>query len=270
VLLVVLTGCASQPPPQNPSPTTLRIIGSDTMLPLVRAWSETFMREHPGVIIETAGGGSGHGIQELIAGNADLCSASRPLRPGELQQLLDRRGFLGMSVLTGKDALSIYLHPSNPVHNLSMQQLADILGGRIRNWREVGGEDRAIEVIGRQPNSGTFGFMRENVLAGGDYTAEARAMPTTHAVVQAVLQSPGALGYGGMAYGDEVVHCSIDTRKPTRANVRNGSYPLSRYLYLYAAGPLEGIARMFVDWVLSREGQIIVEDVGYIPLFDVE
>jgi phosphate transport system substrate-binding protein len=88
--------------------------------------------------------------------------------------------------------------------------------------------------------------------------------------VQAVLQSPGALGYGGMAYGDEVVHCSIDTRKPTRANVRNGSYPLSRYLYLYAAGPLEGIARMFVDWVLSREGQIIVEDVGYIPLFDVE
>jgi phosphate transport system substrate-binding protein len=73
-----------------------------------------------------------------------------------------------------------------------------------------------------------------------------------------------------MAYGDDVMHCAVDGRTPTRTNVRNGTYPLSRYLYLYAAGPLEGIARTFVDWVLSREGQVIVEDVGYIPLFDVE
>jgi phosphate transport system substrate-binding protein len=183
---------------------------------------------------------------------------------------LDRRGFLGMNVLTGKDALSIYVHLDNPVRDLSMEQLAGIFSGMITNWREVGGDDLEIVVVGRQPNSGTFVFLREHVLRGTPYATGTRALPNTTAVALGVARDPAAIGYGGMAYGRDVRHCSIDGVAPTPENVRNGSYPLSRYLYLYTAGPLQGLVQEFVGWVLSEPGQRLVYDVGYIPLWELD
>ena len=140
----------------------------------------------------------------------------------------------------------------------------------IRNWREVGGWDAPIELISRQPNSGTRSFLRQHILEGRPYSETARTAPNTRSVIELVAADPNALGYGGVAYGPNLIHCRIDGVEPTPENVRNGSYPLARYLYLFAAGPLEGHIRDFVNWVLSDEAQRIVSEVGYIPLWEVD
>ncbi len=274
LLPVLLAGCLASRPPQAASQASvdepavrIRIRGSDTMVPLVLHWSEAYMQRHPGVSIYVKGGGSRRGIESLILGSADLCSASRAMRADEIKHLHDRRRSLGMGILVAKDALSIYLHPDNPVRNLTMDQLRNILSGKVKNWSEVGGENRSIEVVNRQPNSGTYAFLKEHVLLAEPYIRGARAMPNTAAVIRAVNTNPAAIGYGGIAYGNELIHCSLDGFAPTGDNVVNGTYPLARYLYLYSVTTPNGHLKGFIDFILSDEGQGIVEDVGYIPLW---
>lgn len=248
---------------------TIRVKGSDTMLRLVSRWAEEFMKLHPDIAVYVEGGGTGTGINALIDGDIDLSSASRTFRPSEVRLLLEKRGSLGLSILTAKDALSIYLNPGNPVRDLSLAQLRGMFHGEITNWKEVGGEDMSIRVISRPPNSGTFFFLRERVLEGEPYTPASVTVPTTAAVIQEVRQDRAAIGYGGLAYGRDVIHCAIEGVKPTAENVRNGSYPIARYLYLYAAKPPEGAIKTFVDWILSNRGQQIVSEIGYIPLWEL-
>lgn len=266
---LILPGCAPAPPQRDDGAETLRIKGSDTMLRLVSRWAEDFMKLHPDIAVYTEGGGSETGIRALIEGEVDLSSASRTLRPSEVGQLLEKRGSLGLSILTAKDALSVYLNPANPVRDLSFAQLKDIFSGRIDNWREISGENLPIVVIGRQPNSGTFLFFKEHVLEGAQYSSRSTTVPTTSAVIAQVKAQRGAIGYGGLAYGKDVIHCAVEGVEPTAENVRNGSYPIARYLYFFAAAPPQGSIKLFVDWVLSSAGQQIVDEIGYIPLWEV-
>ncbi len=263
-------GCSRAVHQDSGSASVIRIVGSDTMQPLVRRWAEAYMKEFPDVSIYTEGGGSRRGIEALIEGETDLAAGSRAMQPDEVKRLLDNRGFLGLSILTAKDALSVYLHPANTVRNLTQEQLREMFSGGIRNWRDVGGQDGIIYTIGRQPNSGTYFFLQQHVLRGQPYDKVALTAPHTRAVVESVTVNPNAIGYGGIAYGPELFHCPIDGVEPSPENVRNGTYPLARYLYLFAAGPLEGRIKDFVDWILSDEGQCVVREVGYIPLWDVE
>jgi phosphate transport system substrate-binding protein len=266
---LVLPGCGSAPPQRGEGTETLHIKGSDTMLRLVNRWAEDFMKLHPEIAVYTEGGGSETGIRALIEGDADLSSASRTLRPSEVKQLLQKRGSLGLSILAAKDALSVYLNPSNPVRDLSLSQLKDIFSGHIENWKEISGEDLPIVVIGRPPNSGTFLFFEEHVLEGEPYGSRSSTVPTTSAVIAQVKAHRGAIGYGGLAYGKDVIHCAVEGVEPTAENVRNGSYPIARYLYFFAAAPPRGSIKLFVDWVLSNAGQQIVEEIGYIPLWEL-
>jgi phosphate transport system substrate-binding protein len=263
-------GCAGTAAERrSPNPSIARVVGSDTMEPLVHAWSEAFMKTHADVSVRVEGGGTRRGIEALIDGRTDLCAASRTMQANEVKRLLDSRGFLGLSILTAKDALSVYVHPENPVTGLGLAELKAIFTGNIANWKEVGGEDRPILIVSRQPNSGTYHFFRQHVLEAERYGESARTEPNTEAVVRAVRADRGAIGYGGIAFGPDLRHLSIEGVAPTQENVRNGTYPLSRYLYLYAAGPLEGAVQSFVDWILSDEGQRVAADAGYIPLWDV-
>jgi phosphate transport system substrate-binding protein len=271
VVAALLTGCGKRMGEEEiPAVRTIRIVGSDTMQPLLRHWARAYAEVKPGTVIEPEGGGTGTGIEALIAGETDVCAASRTMRPDEVKRLLDNRSFLGLSVLTGKDALSVYLHPDNPVRNLSLDELKVIFSGEISNWKDVGGLDQDVHVISRQPNSGTYLFFMEHVLFGESYDRSAKFVQNTSAVVREVAANPGGTGYGGMAYGQDVYHCRIEGVEPTKENVRNGTYPLARYLYLYTAGPLEGEIKDFTDWVLSDDGQRVVEAAGYIPLWEVD
>ena len=268
-LAITLSGCAGSAESEDEGTRSIRIKGSDTMLRLVNRWAEEFMKLHPDIAVYVDGGGTETGIRALIEGETDLTSASRTLQASEVKELLQKRGSLGLSILTAKDALSVYLHPDNPVRDLTLEQLHDIFTGQIRNWKNVGGADAPIRVISRPPNSGTFLFFEEHVLEGESYTERSESVPTTSAVIRAVRANPAAVGYGGLAYGRDVIHIAVDGVEPTAENVRNGSYPIARYLYFFAAEPPEGPIKLFVDWILSNSGQKIVGEVGYIPLWEL-
>jgi phosphate transport system substrate-binding protein len=251
------------------SSTTIRLKGSDTMIILAELWAEEYMKANPGISVYADGGGTATGVEALIKGEVDICTASRPINPGEARRLVQRQGYLGFSILVAKDALSIYLHPENPVRNLTAAQVKDIYTGKISIWKEVGGKDAPIVLLSRSPNSGTYLYFQEHVLEEQPYSPMIRTMPGTEAIAQAVAENPDAIGYGGIAYGQNLVHCKINGVAPSEANVRNDSYPISRYLYLYTIKEPGGNIKKFIDWVLSKDGQTAVKKIGYVPLREI-
>jgi phosphate transport system substrate-binding protein len=265
IALVAVVACGSSPPRAERG---LRVVGSDTMMILNRRLAESFMRLHPGVSIIVEGGGTSIGVEALIAGEAPICAASRPLAPDEVQRIFDRFGTLGVRLPIARDALSVWVHPANPVRNLSLDQLAGIFGGSLTSWSEVGGAGRGITVVVRPPASGTFRFFRDRVLGGGAYTSRAVTAAATRDVVRRVAGDETAIGYGGTAYGDDTIRaCAIDGAPPTAEAVGEGRYPLARHLAFYAAAPPEGLARQFIDWCQGPEGQTVVAEIGYLPLW---
>jgi phosphate transport system substrate-binding protein len=250
----------------------LTIKGSDTMVILGQRWAEEFMRTHPKAVIQVTGGGSGTGIAALINGTTDICQASRPMKEDEKRKLRDRFQTMGVEIPVARDGLAIYLNEANPVQALSLADLREIYTGRVTNWREVGGRDARIVLYSRENNSGTYVYFKDHVLQGRDYSPACQTLPGTAAVVNAVAHDPNGIGYGGGAYAKGVRECPI--RKdasspailPSVETVRDGSYPISRYLYFYTRQRPTGEARAFVDWVLSDEGQNIVTRVGYYPV----
>jgi phosphate transport system substrate-binding protein len=265
VFVLGISACAGRHPTEL---TTIRIVGSDTMHILASRWAEEYMRQRPTVSVYSESRGTELGIKAMINGEAEICSASRPLRPEEVRLLAQKYGKLGMGFLVAKDALSVYLHPENPVKDLTLDQLRNIFSGKVRNWRAVGGYDEPILVMIRPPNSGTHLYFREHVLGGAQYSEFAQIVPTTPRMVTAVSETQGAIGYGGIAYGPNLVHSRIDGVAPSEENVRNDSYPIVRYLYLYTVDTPQDEAKGFIDWIL-KEGQRTVRQVGFVPLWEV-
>lgn len=251
-----------------PPAARLRIVGSDTMAPLARRLAQDFMWRNPGVSVYAEGGGTATGIRALIAGETDLCTASRTLTADETRELIEKRGSLGIRILCARDALSIYLNHENPVADLTLEQVRGLLSGRIAVWSEVGGPDAPVRVYVREPNSGTRGFLQEQVLLGEPFAPGAIVCKGTWALADAVAGDPAGIGFGGLVFGEQVRHCRINGVAPTPDRVRDGSYPIARYLYLYAVDTPRGVAEAFVDFVLSPEGQALVEEMGYVPLWD--
>jgi phosphate transport system substrate-binding protein len=250
----------------------ITVKGSDTMVILGQRWAEKYMNEHSGQVIMVTGGGSGTGIAALINGTTDICQASRTMKPDEKLKLRDRYQTMGTEIKVAKDGLTIYLHAENPVKELTIAQLRDIYLGTTTNWKQVGGKDATIILYGRENSSGTYGYFKEHVLENRDFSERVQTLPGTAAVVNAVSKDPNGIGYGGAAYAKGVsqVAMKLDGKSgavlPSAATVRDGSYPLSRYLYFYLRKKPEGDTKKFVDWVLSDEGQKLASDVGYFPL----
>lgn len=266
---LTLQACSSTRSVSTTVAPVIRIKGSDTMVILARRWAEQFMRQYGGIAVYVDGGGTATGIEALIRGDVEICTASRPLRPEEAQRLAQHQKNIGIAFRVAKDGLSIYLNPNNVIRDLSLEQVRDLYTGKITNWREVGGKDEAIVVLSRPSSSGTFLYLQEHVLEGQPYSDAAITLPTTAAIVAEVEKNPRAIGYGGLAYGKNLVHCKINGVSPTDESVREDKYPITRYLYFYTIKKPEGVLKLFIDWVLSKEGQRVVKEIDYIPLFAV-
>ena len=267
IIAIILTSILSINSSGLESSQTIHIKGSDTMRILVDRLAEEYMKQHPGIAVFVEGGGTALGIKDLIKNKIDICTASRTIRPEEVRLLARNFDRIGVNTRVAKDALSVYLNPQNPVRNLSMQQLDGIFCGKIENWKDVGGKDEPITVVIRSPNSGTFLFFKEHVMGGKSYASAAKTEPTTMAIIKAVLKDPNAIGYGGLAYGPNVIHCKINRVEPSEQNVTNSRYPIIRYLYFYTIDTPRGNIKAFIDWALG-DGQKIVREVGYIPLWN--
>ncbi len=251
-------------------PVTVK--GSDTMVIMNARLAEAFMRRNPGAQIHVTGGGSGVGIAALINGTTDIAASSRPIKTSEIDKLKSRFATRGVAIPIARDGLAVYVHASNTVQELSMQQLREIYMGRITNWKEVGGKDAPVILYSRENSSGTYTYFKDNVLLGKDFSPRAQTLQGTAAVVNAVSKDPNGIGYGGAAYAKGVKFAKVkkDDKSqaywPSLETVRSGEYPISRYLYLYLRTNPGGHAKSFIDWALTPEGQKIVTDVGYFPV----
>ncbi len=250
----------------------ITIKGSDTMVLLGQKWAETYMKKNPGTQIQVTGGGSGVGIAALINGSTDICEASRPMKEKEKANLQAKRGKPAVEIPVAVDGLAIYVHFSNPVKLLTLDQLKNIYLGRIKDWKEVGGNPGKIITYGRENSSGTYAYFKEHVLASSDFPPMVQALPGTAAIINAVAKDIRSIGYGGIAYGKAVKALQIKKDNaaaaiaPTMENVMSGQYPVSRFLYWYFAGEPADELLKIKNWVLSAEGQKQVEEVGYYPL----
>jgi len=250
----------------------ITVKGSDTMVILAQRWAEKYMAAHSDVTIQVTGGGSGTGISALINGTTDICASSRPMKPSERDKLKQRFGSRGVEIKTAQDGLSVYVNQSNPLAELSLQQVKDIYTGKITSWKALGGPDAPIILYGRENNSGTYVYFRDNVLLGEDYSASMQSMPGTAAVVNAVSKDKNGIGYGGAAYGAGIREVKIKkddgsvAYAPTVENIKNGDYPVTRFLYLYVKNKPTGKMKEYIDWILGDEGQAVVSQVGYFPI----
>jgi len=247
--------------------------GSDTMVILAQKWAETYMSKNNGTKIQVTGGGTGTGFAALQNQTTDLCNASRKIRAKEIETCIKAFGKRPTEYKVALDGLSVYTHNSNPIKELSLEQLELIFTGKIRNWKQLGGADAPIVVYSRENSSGTYEFFKEHVLKGKDFAANAQTMPGTAAVLQAVAKEKNGIGYGGAAYGEGAKHLAIKkddgspALDPTEENVVKGLYPISRYLFIYINPALDkGEAAAYLKWIRSEDGQKVVKDVGYFPL----
>jgi phosphate transport system substrate-binding protein len=245
---------------------TIKISGSDSMFLLTRKWTEEFMKEYPGISIYTYGGGTARGLKDLLDREVQICAASRPLLPAEIRQMAEIFGSVGVTHSVAKEAISIYVHPSNPVKDFTLLQLRKIFTGSIKNWSELGGADQEIEVLTRSPNSGTYLYFMEHVLNQESYSRSARVMNNTKSIIEEVGRNPNAIGYGGFAYGANL-RCSVEGIYPTEESIRDKKYPITRYLNLVTHSNPTGETKLFLDWVVSSRGQALVREAGYLALW---
>lgn len=277
----LVTGCGSRPStPGGPPVKVIQNKGSDTMVNLAQAWAEAYRKVRPDVSVEVSGGGSGVGIAALIRGAVDIANSSRDLKPRELEEARASTGKEVQTFVVGFDALAVYVHPSNPLEEITLEQLEEIYaeGGRITRWSDLGVQmpeprfDRIIR-ISRQSSSGTYEFFREHVLRNRDFKLGSNDMNGSKEVVELVATTPGAIGYSGMGYANPRVKMLRVARKkgepayaPTMENTVTRRYPIARSLLMCVLGEPEGEVKAYLDWVRSDAGQQLVEDNGFVPI----
>ncbi len=263
--------------------TELFIVGSDTMLEVSQALVEEFLSLYPdqNLNVPITGGGSGTGIAGLLDGTAYLANSSRPIKDEEMQAGKDA-GLDIAEVIIAYDGISVVVNKDNPVEELTVEQISKLFTGEIKNWKEVGGNDAAVVIASRDSSSGTFVFFREHVvqLEGkakeNDYSKDALFLASTSAVRGECASNANAIGYIGLGYLDDSVKpikVKADDSSagvtPSVENVKNGTYPIARALYIYTPHPvneLTDIAQAYLDFVLSDAGQAIVAEIGFVPL----
>lgn len=263
-LALLLTACGRSPNTDQPAvgyPISGQITfaGSTTLQPLAHELGQVFREHYPHVELDIAAGGSLVGIQAIQEGAVDIGMVSRALRPDEQEGITQYQ--------VAVDVIAVVVHASNPVENLTMDQLSGIYRGEITNWREVGGKDQTIIAVVRGVNSGTRGAFDEIVLID-----QAPAAPNLQTAVTAgdmaavVGGDPGAIGYVGFGNLEfNLKQVAIDHVFPSEETARDGSYPLVRPL-LFLTGPLtQPVAQAFIDFSMSDEGQQIVEASGWVP-----
>ncbi len=253
--------------------------GSDTLVNLALAWAETYRVVEPSVSIAVTGGGSGTGIAALINGTVDVANASRKMKDKEITAA-QANGIEPIEYTVAIDALAVIVHPDNPVHALTIPQLADIYAGRITNWKGVGGNDAGIVLLSRETNSGTHVYFLETVVRKGDkenqdiFAPQTLLMPSSVGITSELRRNPNAIGYDGLGYVDpeheQMIAVAKDTTSPyvfpsVEAGA-DGSYPISRGLYMYTAGQPGDVIAEYLNWVMGPEGQKIVADLGFVPL----
>ncbi len=243
------------------------IKGSTTVLPITLKAIEVFKKTRPNISVSVDGSGSGNGIKALLDGSCEIANSSREMKKEEFAKAAASK-LKVREIVVGYDMIVPIVNPRNPVNALTKEQLKGIYDGSISNWKEVGGNDEKIVVVSRDTSSGTYEYWHEDVLKKTDTRKDALLQASNGAVVNTVAGNKKAIGYIGFGYLNKGVKAvQVNGIIATIANGKNGSYPISRKLYMYVNdNKLSSEAKTFIDYLLSNDGQKIVASTGYIPL----
>ncbi len=268
-LIFMMAGCGGNRGENSEKSIVLN--GSTTVFPIAQRAAEEFMNLHSDVNVSVRGTGSGNGIAALINGTCDIADASRPMKDEEIKKAKEN-GVDPVSTVIAKDAIAIIVNKDNPIKSITKEQLKEIYTGQITNWKELGGADMKIVPVTRDSSSGTFEIFEEKILGKGtEMISSAVVQGSNQAVKTTVSKTPGAIGYIGLGYVDSTVKTvAFDGVLPSKENVLNGTYEISRPLLMYTDGVPKGVVKEFIDFVMSPEGQKIVEEVGYIAVKPVK
>lgn len=280
-LIASLMACSTPQDLPNSQPAQTAYIenkGSDTIVNLALAWAEKYQALHPEVRISVTGGGTGTGIAALINNTVDIANASRQIKTEEVENA-QKNGAEPVEFVVARDAIAVIVNPQNPIQQLSLQQISDIYSGKINNWSELGGDDRPIVRLSRETNSGTHVYFLEAVLRLGEkenkilFATNTLLLPSSEGIISEVRDNPNAIGYDGLGYVTPEVKIIAVAKTPdgeyilpSAATVTNGSYPISRDLYMYTASQPEGAIQAYLEWILSPEAQQIVTQLGFVPI----
>jgi len=245
---------------------TLVLSGSTTVLPIAAKAAEAFMTKNSNFDVQVTGGGSGVGVTAAGEGTANIGMSSRDLNAAEMTK------YPSLNVITiAKDGVVIIVNPVNTVNSLTLKNIAAIYNGTITNWKQLGGSDAPIVIVGRDSASGTRDYFNSAVMKNLTTAKTMLEKNSNGAIQQTIAQVPGSIGYVGLGYVDTTVkavplNVNGTLMNATVDSVKTLTYPLSRNLYFITKGQPSKDAKTFIDYILSPEGQKIVADVDYVPL----
>jgi phosphate transport system substrate-binding protein len=244
----------------------LRIDGSTTVLPIAQKAAEVFMKKNPSVKVYVSGSGSGTGIKALLDGTTDIADSSREAKEKEIAAGKEK----GVKLTAHKvalDGIIPIVHPTMKIDNITMEQLRAIYNGKIKSWKEIGGPNRPIAVVSRDTSSGTYEVWEKLVLKKDRVRADALLVASNGQAVQTVAQNKYAIGYIGIGYIDKSIKVlKVNGKSASEKTVRDGSWPVARPLFMYTNGKPSGVIAKFIGFVLSSEGQKIVNEVKYVSI----
>ncbi len=244
------------------------IKGSTTVLPIAQKVAEAYMKEHPDVSISISGGGSGNGIKAIIDGTTDIADSSRFIKGKEVKLAMEK-GVYPVPFRVAYDCIVPVVHPSNPLNNINMDQLKAIYKGEINNWKDVGGPDKKIVVISRDTSSGTYEVWESKVMKKERVYPGALLQASNGAVAQAVAKNKYAIGYIGLGYlNKDIKALSVNDVTGSSVTTLDGTFPISRPLFMFTQGWPEGDIVKFLNYVLHpNRGQKLIGEVGFVPLY---
>jgi len=277
-----LTAFAAPPRGLAADRVEIRVKGSDTLVQLATAWAEAYRKIKPNVFVNVNGGGTGTGFAALQNDSTDICNASRDIKKEEVDKVKAATGKEAKEFACSYDALAVYVHPSNPIKEISIPELTEIWaeGGTFTTWDKINPAAKGkIVLVGRQNNSGTYDYFREHICGKTadkkqrEFRSGVSELNGSSEVVENIAKTRLAMGYSGMGYKiDKVNWLKVSAKKgepavePGVEAARSGKYPISRKLYMYTAGDPKPEVKAYIDWCLSPAGQKIVEAEGFVPL----
>ncbi len=260
--LILVAGTASAAPLDafKGQKGTLDIAGGTAHIPVMKAAAKSIMNANPDIRITVAGGGSGVGVQKVGEGLVQIGNTGRPLKDGEISKY-------GLkSFPFAIDGVAVVVNPANTVRAMTRAQLLDVFAGRVTNWKQLGGADAPITLYVREDGSGTREVFEGKALNKGTAAAKANVVNSNGAMKTAIMQDKNAIGYVGIGHLDKsVTGIVLDGMTPTQANAADGSYTVTRLLYMNTKGEPTGLLKAFIEYIYSPEGTSFIQKAGYIP-----